>query len=543
MRMTPSRLVLLLVSLVSVVTPSLSARQAADPPRLVMILVVDQMRFDYLARMTPHWTRGLKTMLQEGAVFERNAYPYLQTVTCAGHATIGTGSFPATHGIILNAWWRGARNASCTEDALVTAVGYEPGTQAVGHSSAQLLMPTVADRLRWASPRSRIVTLSTKPRSAIMLAGKSGVVTWLDDNNWWATSTAFTTTPDPDVQAFIDAHPRSALRGVVWDRLREPGIYTGDDAGIGERPPAGWTATFPHPLAGAPGTDEPQFYVLWENSPFADAYVGDMAADLVTRKKLGQGPATDFLGVSFPAVDLVGHKFGPASHEVQDTLLRLDQTIGALIDVLDTRVGRGRYLIGLSADHGVAAIPEATQALGEPAGRLSNPQLLRAANEALVAELGPGQHAVRAEYTQLYLSAAAQQQIAERPEVATALVAALERVPGVERAFPSTGLERERSSDDDALRAAALSYVPGRSGQFVIIPKLNYINTADATTHGTHRAYDQHVPLIFFGAGVRPGRYQAAATPADLAATLAWRAGVSMSGADGVARTEAFVTR
>lgn len=543
MRMTPPRSVLLLLALAAVGTAALSAGQAPPPPRLVVIMVVDQMRVDYLERMAPHWTGGLKRLLNEGAIFDRNAYPYLQTVTCAGHATIGTGSFPATHGIILNAWWRGARNASCTEDTTVTAVGYEPGTEAVGHSSTQLLVPTMADRLHGVSPGSRVVTLSTKPRSAIMLAGKSGVVTWLDDHNWWATSTAFTATPDADVQAFIRSHPRSALRNVVWDRVGDPTIYTGEDAGIGERPPAGWTSTFPHPLAGAAGTDEAQFYVLWENSPYADTYLGELAADLVARKHLGQGSAVDFLGVSFPAVDLVGHKFGPASHEVQDTLLRLDVTIGKLLDTLDKEVGRGRYLIGLSADHGVAAIPEATQARGEPAGRLSNGQLLRAANEALVAALGPGQHAVRAEYTQLYLSVAAQQQLSQRPEVANMLIAALEKVPGVERVVPSAGLDRERSSTDETIRAAAYSYVPGRSGQFVIILKPNYVNTPDATTHGTHRPYDQKVPLIFFGAGVKPGRYEAASTPADLAATLAWRIGVAMPGADGVARTEAFVTR
>jgi predicted AlkP superfamily pyrophosphatase or phosphodiesterase len=541
--MTLPRLVLLLVAAAASAPSAWSARQAAQAPRLVVILVVDQMRFDYLDRMAPHWTHGLKRLLNEGAVFEQNAYPYLQTVTCAGHATIGTGSFPATHGIILNAWWRGTRNASCTEDTAVTAVGYEPGTEPVGHSSTQLLVPTLADRLRGVSPDSRVVTLSTKPRSAIMLAGKSGVVTWLDERNWWATSTAFTATPDPDVQAFISAHPRAALRNVVWDRIGHPSIYTGEDAGIGERPLGGWTSTFPHPLAGAAGTDEAQFYVLWEYSPFSDTYLGELAADLLKRKRLGQGPAVDFLGVSFPAVDLVGHKFGPASHEVQDTLLRLDVTIGRLLDTLDQHVGRGRYLVGLSADHGVADIPEATQARGEPAGRVSNGQLLRAANEALAAALGPGQHAVRAEYTQLYLSAAAQQQVVQRPEVASQLIAALEKIPGVERVVQSAGLDRERSSPDEAIRAAALSYVPGRSGQFVIILEANYVNTPDATTHGTHRPYDQKVPLIFFGAGVKPGRYGAASTPADLAPTLAWRIGVPLPGADGVARAEAFVAQ
>lgn len=517
--------------------------QSPDPPRLLVIVVVDQMRHDYIARMAPHWTRGLKRLITEGAVLERNFYPYLQTVTCAGHATIGTGAFPATHGIILNAWWRGTKNASCTDDASVRSVAYEPDAEAVGHSARELLVPTMADRLRQASPQSRVVSVSIKPRSAIMLAGNGGVVSWLDDHNVWATSSAFAPAPDPDVQAFVSAHPRAALRDQVWDRGSDPSWYTGTDAAVGETPPRGWTAEFPHPLAGGPGTDPAQFYTLWETSPYADAYLGAMAAELVARKKLGQGPAVDFLGVSFSALDYVGHRFGPDSFEVQDTLLRLDRTIGDLLDALDKHVGRGRYLLGLSADHGVAPLPDARRARGEEGGRIPNPLVLQTANAAFATFFGPGPHVVRAEYTQLYLSAATREKIHEAPDTLGPVLTALEQLPGVARALLSTGLERERSSSDPIVRAAALSYVPGRSGQIVIVPKPYYIiGSTDGTTHGTHQAYDQHVPLIFFGAGVKPGRYQMASTPADLAPTLAFRIRLPMPGTDGVAHPELFVT-
>ena len=128
------------------------AAQAPEGPRLLVVVVVDQMRNDYLDRMAPLWTRGMKRLLTEGAVFDRNFYPYLQTVTCAGHATIGTGTFPATHGIIMNSWWRGTRNGTCTEDATVKPIGYEPDAESVGHSAVQLLVPTMADRLRETSP-------------------------------------------------------------------------------------------------------------------------------------------------------------------------------------------------------------------------------------------------------------------------------------------------------------------------------------------------------------------------------------------------------
>jgi arylsulfatase A-like enzyme len=512
-------------------------------PRLLVVLVVDQMRHDYLDRMAPLWTRGLKRLITEGAVFERNFYPYLQTVTCAGHATIGTGSFPATHGIILNAWWRGARSASCTEDTSVGPVGYEPDPDAVGHSAAQLRVPTLADRLRAASPSSRVVTLSIKPRSAIMLAGRAGVVTWVDDRNRWATSTAYAAAPDPDVQAFVTAHPRTSVKDQVWHRLLDDDQYAGSDTAVGEKPPTGWTPEFPHPMAGAPGTTDDQFFTLWETSPYADRYLADLAADLVVRKGLGQGQAVDFLGVSFSALDYVGHKFGPDSHEVQDTLLRLDHTVGDLLDVLDRHVGRGRYLVGLSSDHGVAPVPEARVAAGESGGRIPTQLLLQTANAAFVRVLGPGQHVVRAEYTQLYLSSVAQHQVIENPRILRPALAALRHVPGVAQAFPSAGLERDRDSRDPIRRAAALSYVPGRSGQIVVVPKPFYvIGGSDATTHGTQQPYDQHVPLIFFGAGVRPGRHQTRTTPADLAPTLASRIGLALPGAEGVAHARIFET-
>ena len=191
--------------------PLAAQNQGQERPRLLVMLVVDQMRYDYLERMASRWTRGMKRLLSEGAVFERTFYPYLQTVTCAGHATIGTGTFPATHGIIMNAWWRGPRNGTCTEDPAAKPIGYEPDAEAVGHSAVQLLVPTMADRLRASSPASKVVSLSIKPRSAIMMVGKAGVVTWTDDHNRWATSTAYSSAPDPDVQAFIQSHPR--LRG------------------------------------------------------------------------------------------------------------------------------------------------------------------------------------------------------------------------------------------------------------------------------------------------------------------------------------------
>ncbi|MEZ5283424.1 MAG: alkaline phosphatase family protein [Vicinamibacterales bacterium] len=512
-------------------------------PSLVVVLVVDQMRYDYIERMQGRWQHGLKRLVTDGALFERNAYPYLQTVTCAGHATIGTGTFPATHGIILNAWWRGTRVASCTDDDTVNTVPYEPDAEAVGHSARELRVPTLADRIRERTPASRVVTLSIKPRSAIMLAGHGGVVTWLDDRNKWATSTAFADAPNADVQAFVAAHPRSALRDVVWERAEPADRYTGTDDAVGEGTPRGWSRTFPHPLAGAPGTTPDPFDNLWETSPYADEYLEAMAEHMVERMQLGKGEAVDYLGVSFSALDYVGHAFGPDSQEVQDTLLRLDATVGRLLDALDRTVGRGRYVVGLSADHGVAPVPEARTAAGLEAGRLLIPEILKVANDVLVKALGPGQHVARVEYTQVYLTDDARGKVAGMPGVLDRVADALAALPGVERVLLSDGLEAHRDDEDPAVRAAALSHMAGRSGQLVVLPKDYWVVSgpgAGGTTHGTHHAYDQRVPLVFFGAGIKPGRYQDASTPADLAPTLASTIGLPMPGTDGHAQTSAL---
>ncbi len=543
--MTHRRLLSLLVAaaLLSAVPEGAQPADSPSAPRLLVVLVVDQMRHGYIDQMRDRWTAGMRRLVDEGAVLDETRYPYLQTVTCAGHATIGTGAFPSTHGIILNAWWRGTRSASCTEDRTATSVPYEPDGDSDGHSATQLLVPTMGDRLRAWSPESRVVTLSTKPRSAIMLAGKGGMATWLDDRDRWATSTAFSPAPEPAVASFIETHPREALRGEVWEKIGSS--YTGVDDGPGEAPPSGWNAMFPHPLAGLPGTRPSRFNTLWETSPYSDVYLGQMAAHLVETLKLGQRDAVDYLGISFAALDYVGHAFGPDSHEAQDVLLRLDRTVGTLLDVLDARVGKGRYVLGLSADHGVAPIAEARVAAHESGGRVRTRELAEVANAALERRLGPGTHVVRVEYTQLYLSDAAQARVAADPGLLDEPMAALRALPGVDRVFPSDGLEGQRQSSDRTIRAAALSYVPGRSGQIVVVPKPYYVMSnpdAVGTTHGTLHDYDQHVPLIFFGAGVKAGRYTVPATPADLTPTLASRVGLTMPEADGVAHHAIFAT-
>jgi predicted AlkP superfamily pyrophosphatase or phosphodiesterase len=520
------------------------SRSELAPPKLLVMVVVDQMRFDYIERYGSRWNSGLNRLVTEGAIYERAFYPYLNTVTCAGHATIGTGALPYRHGVIMNEWYRrdAKRRMACTIDPQVASVPYPASEEPVGHGPDRLRVPSLGDRLRTVSPSSRVVALSMKPRSAVMLAGHGATaVTWFGSSNVWATSTAFAATAVPEVQAFVDGHPVERDRHEIWDRLGAAAGYTGLDASPFERPSAGWTNTFPHPLSGASGTSADRFFELWERSPYADAYLGRMAAALAGAYRLGQRDVVDYLAISFSALDYVGHDFGPASHEVQDTLLRLDRTLGSLFDALDATVGRDRYVVGLSADHGVSAIPEALAAAGGDAGRVLNGEVQKVAEAAMTAAHGPGPHVAHVEYSNLYLTDAGRERAQQDPAYVQPLVNAVAQMRGVLRAFSAHDLSSKRQSADPIERAAALGHHPEESGDVVVVLWRNWIGTnTSAATHGSAHWYDQHVPVILIGPAFKSGRYPTLASPADLAPTLASLIDLSMPDADGRVLTDAL---
>ena len=520
--------VVLLIALLHGCAPVAPPGATAVRRPLVVVVVVDQLSTQHLEAYGSKFTAGLRRLIDEGAWFRQAAYPYLNTVTCAGHSTIGTGALPYRHGMVLNAWWNrdAGRTNPCTSDAGVKNIGYT-GTPTGGDSAAALLAPTLAQRLR--EQNGRAVALSLKPRSAISLGGRNpNAVVWFDERHGWATSTAFTETPIDWVQSFIDANPLEADRGRAWDRVLPAAAYTGPDDGPGERTPSGWTRVFPHVL----GNPAEQFLLHWQRSPFANDYLGRMAAHAVDTLDLGRGSAVDFLGVSFSTLDLVGHQYGPASHEVQDVLFRLDRTVGRLLDHLDARLGKDGYVLALSSDHGVAPVPE--QSGG---GRQPSSEILAAIDQALSPIFGPGKYVAHSAYTDIYLAPGVLDRLKASPQATAAVLDALRALPGIAAAYRSDEVSAPaiRQSTDPALRAAALSHYPPRSGDIIVIPRENWLLSTAATTHGTLYPYDQRVPVIFFGAGVAAGARQDAATPADIAPTLATLAGVTFTTPDGSA--------
>jgi predicted AlkP superfamily pyrophosphatase or phosphodiesterase len=537
---------LVLTLLVWATTTTLDAQSV---PRLLVVLVVDQMRASYLQTFGRQWQSGFRTLLDEGLVFENARYPYYQTWTCAGHATISTGTLPRTHGLIANAWFdRGTeRSVACTADPDVTDIRYKTGpvderdddgeTPAPPPSSNGprfLMVPTLADQLRAQRPGTRIVSLSLKARSAISLAGHGGdVVMWYNETNGgFTTSTAFAEAPRADVERFISDNPVERDRERSWTPLGAPESYVNRDAGVGERPPTGWTGRFPHVPRGREGVDG-QFYRLWEYTPFADEYFGEMAEWFVDALALGQRDATDWLSISFSVLDNVGHAFGPDSREVEDVLRRLDVTIGRLIAHLDGKVGRANYVLALSSDHGIPPIAKA------PRGdRIASEDIRDRIDETLSALFGPlekGSYVAYASSGQIVFAPGIYDRMMRTEGARLAVERAVSAIPGVARVLRRDQLSV--SSPDALVKAVALGQVDGRSGDLTVVPEPFWYFSArtptNATTHGSHYDYDQHVPIVFFGGGIGARRDKSAVTPADIAPSLAARVGAHLPGAEG----------
>jgi len=516
---------------------STGAPAVAQPPttKLVVFIVVDQMRGDYLVHYGPLFERGLKRLTTEGAWYRNGAYPYMTTVTCVGHSTIGTGTLPYKHGMIGNTWFDrpSEKVTACTTDADTTDVSYGSRT-GPSDSAKWMMMPTLAETMR-DRLKARVATMSMKARSAIGLAGHEGdFVTWFGEGNAFETSSAYARSPSGWFVDYLKANPVERDADKTWERTLPANRYQGEDDSPYERAGGGWSAKFPHPLG-------PQgFYLHWLQSPFADDYLGGIAIAAVNEMHLGTQDRTDFLGVSFGMVDAVGHAFGPQSHELQDTLVRLDATIGRLLDHLDKQVGAGRYVVALSADHGVADFPEVAGG-----GRQAIAPLRAAIEDAIKKAFGEEGPFIAALATNdVYFKRGVYERLRANPAALKSVIAAMTAQPGIARVFTSDELAvpDARASQDPQIRAAALSYYPGRSGDLTFLVKEHWLTTPAGTTHGTSYAYDQQVPVVLYGAGIKAGVREDVATPADLAVTVASLLGIALPAPDGRVLSSALTT-
>jgi predicted AlkP superfamily pyrophosphatase or phosphodiesterase len=549
---------LLIAVMAGAQTPKANPTAAKSPahatrPKLVVVIVVDQMRADYVDKFLGQWSGGLKRLVNEGAWFRTAAYPYAATETCVGHSTISTGAFPMHHGMVANAWWdrEEQKMVTCTSDAKLTNTAYAGGSTKGGDSAWRMLLPSYAEELKFQREgATRVVTFSLKARAALTMAGhKADAATWFDAaTGAWVTSAPYG--PKPFINAYVKEYPVSEDYGKTWSLSLPRDQYWYDEKPEGASSVNGWSDTFPFPLRGKEGTAGPDeaFYSQWTTSPFADTYLTKLAEDAVDSLGLGKAAGIDYLGISYSSTDYVGHTFGPRSWEIQDILVRLDKDLGELFAHLDQKVGRGNYVVALTADHGVAPIPAEMQKTGFDAGVLNMTELQDRMEQALQ-PLNLGKPAIaKVSGNEVYFSQDIYGRLRHEPAAMKALMDSTLSTPGVAEVFRAEELSGGFKTLSQTRTAAEQSYFAGRSGDLLVLQQPYWLTSASAegskhhtgTGHGTPYYYDQRVPILFMGFDIRHGEYFQPVTPADIAPTLGALTGVTLATSDGRVLSEAL---
>lgn len=541
----------LLAALLLPAALAVSAAQEARPgparPRLVVLLVVDQLRTDYLARWAEHFTDGGFTALaREGAFLANAHFSHFTTYTAPGHAQVPSGSFARTSGIVGNRWYNRAagRVESIFYDPDAALLPAAEGRAAVKASPAEddtsprnFLGTTVGDQLLLATGgRARVMGLANKDRAAIALAGRLGKAYWFHDEAGATISSSYYGSALPGwLQEFNRREVPASCLGKVWERALPEQAYadcTPDDA-PGEYNSARLGGrTFPHRLTDPTGKPTAAYYAAFAATPFANDYQLQLARLAIEHEQLGADAIPDLLGISLSAPDLCGHAFGPHSHEQKDMLVRTDAQLASFFRYLRARFQPGELILALTSDHGVCPIPEQLAARGIDAGRVRREELREAVEHALNTRYGQAQWVQATVDPGLLLHPepirARGLDPAEVQRLAGEACLAVKGVAGyVTRAQLDTGTG-PRTRWRPMLEK---SYFPSRSGDVFVVTRPHYfLASADddaGTTHGSPYEYDTHVPLFLVGPGVRAGTWKFAADVADLAPTLAMMLGLT----------------
>jgi predicted AlkP superfamily pyrophosphatase or phosphodiesterase len=490
-----------------------------EPPRLVLLIVVDQMRYDYLPRFGDAFTGGLHELMEQGAVFTNANLDHYPSVTAVGHATTLTGAPPSVSGIVGNDWYDRSerKNVTSVEDDATTLLGAgEPARP--GSSPHRLMVSTVGDELKMTGRGARVIGLSLKDRAAILPAGRmADVALWWDTKTGaFVTSTWYGRALPAWVAEFNGRRPADAWLGKEWRALSAAGA------------PGDLFVRLPD----SPG---PGYYGRVYASAFGNDLLEQLAEAALAGAHLGEDDATDVLTVSFSCNDAVGHARGPNSPEVRDITVRTDLAIGHLLKAVDERVGLARTLVVLTSDHGVAPVPEQMHEWKMPAGRLSREDLVRAATQALEAAYGPGPWIEGRAGSDLYLDGARiAKQGLDPAAVERTAAAGVETLPSVWRTYTRSQLLEGRVPPDPWSQRVLKSFHRVRSGDVDALLEPYWMSGTEGTTHGTPWSYDTHIPLVLMGPAVRAGRYDRTVVLNDLAPTLATLLGVETpSGSSG----------
>ncbi len=509
-----SKCILLLPAFVLIALTNALASAYNAHPKLIVVIVIDQFRGDYLERYRDQFGEGgFRLFLDHGANFIECNYDYANTRTAPGHATLFTGSYSNSHGIVANEWWdpKKKRVVTSVEDDDTKLVGV--AGDKTGASPHNLLADTLGDELKLATQgHARVFAVSLKDRAAILPAGfAADGAYWIEPKSGvWVTSTYYR----PDLPRWAQDFNSSNRAAKYWDRdwknsngdiLRSTAHRKGKDG------------------------SEAGFYEVIGATPFANEYELEFAKELITNENLGAGHATDLLAISLSPNDILGHQVGPDSPELAAMALALDRELADFFTFLGHQIGLANLWIALSADHGVSALPDAAKKLHIPAANLDARALEGQINSALTAKFSPGHAALymKLDYPIAWL---------DQDVFASAHVKECDAEAAVGEAMKQAGLRdyfTKSQLAEGEVPATALgqkflhSYSPEGGWYVMGVPEPYTVGPAKGTDHASPYTYDTHVPLAFYGLPFRPGTYRTHAEPVDMAVTFASLLGIN----------------
>jgi predicted AlkP superfamily pyrophosphatase or phosphodiesterase len=492
--------------------PPVPARAAK--PKLVLLVVVDQFRSDYLTRFRPQYSAGLARLLERGAVFTNNFLEHVPTVTGVGHSVTLSGAMPSVSGIAANEWFdrEAGKQVTCVTDDSTELLGGGPNRK--GASPWRLLVSTVGDEMKMASRgRTRVYGISLKDRAAILPGGR------MADGAFWF---------DPGTGNFVSStyyFPELPAWAREFNGSRAVDRFLGQE----------WV-----PFRKLPAAPGKAYYDGLERTPWGNDIVTMLAERAIESAKLGQGEATDLLAVSFSSNDRVGHSAGPDSDEVRDLAVETDRTLGRFFQFVDSKVGLDKTLVVFTADHGVPALPEFAAKGRLPGGRLQEKSVAEVIEKTLAARYGEGKWMIGPWGASPFLNyELIRQKGLDLAEVEETAAVAVRRMPHIARVYTGEQIRTGQFAQDLVGRRVANGYNLQRSPDLVILPEPHWMFASSGTTHGSPFAYDAQVPLIFMGPAVKPGLYHRRTMSPDIAPTLATILGVATpSGAEGRALEE-----
>lgn len=506
---------------------TLSKNEFQQRPKLVVGIVVDQMRYDYLIKFYNKYSDGgFRRLMANGYHLENVHFNYIPTYTAVGHASIYTGTSPVNHGIVGNYWYDKSEHKSvyCVDDAAFNTVGAETGGKKSPH---RMLTTNIADALKLAqNMKNKTIAISIKDRGAIIPGGHTAdAAYWFEGNHIgkFISSTFYLNELPPWVNDYNNSGQANEYLNKIWDTYYKINTYTESlpDQNDYEGPFKGkLNPTFPYNLNEL--RKDNNNYDLLKAVPFGNSIITEFSQAAILGEQLGKSDYTDFLAISYSSPDYIGHQFGPSSKEIEDTYIRLDLEIEQLLAFLDKEVGATNYTLFLSADHAVAEVPAYLNSLKIPGGYFDADAFEKYVNDITFSYFNTTELVENISNDQIFLSKEILNKLKLNRTVVSKIIA--DEIINFKSVYKSVSAStlQTTSFDSGILHTLQNGYNQKISGDVLYIPKpatIKYSKTG--STHGSGYIYDTHVPLIFYGNGIKKGASDTYYTITDIAPTLA----------------------